>query len=215
MTTLITSFTTQVFDALWNSLISHQQDFADVPPWSPQEWRQHLGVDASNFTPPKTINDYLEHDCPFWQGKKVKETHLLCLVPTKLSIENFKALILNPGQKPHALINNKDFEWVLITQKITPKTSSLPPQTQDKCLEQKGYRIPKPIEAALAIFAAQRLSDTDLFINREGATRCIGEYNHGSIAVGSNSIGSFESYCNNWDLLHGVAAVKTIDQMQT
>ncbi len=57
------------------------------------KWKLFFGVDVGEEPPiPPNIYEILESPCPFWEGKKVRETHMLVLLPKTI---NGESLTLN------------------------------------------------------------------------------------------------------------------------
>jgi NLR family CARD domain-containing protein 3 len=55
----------------------------------PREWAQYFGEVGEAPPLPADIDKILESPCPFWPDKKVKDTHLLVLVPATVGGKDF------------------------------------------------------------------------------------------------------------------------------
>jgi hypothetical protein len=55
----------------------------------PKEWSQYFGEVGSAPPLPANIDEILSNPCPFWEGKRVKDTHLLVLVPATVDRKRF------------------------------------------------------------------------------------------------------------------------------
>ncbi|HEY4832829.1 MAG TPA: hypothetical protein VIH61_09760, partial [Waddliaceae bacterium] len=94
-----------------------------VPPQIPLsfgrvDWKTHFGEVGVEPPFPSNIHAILEGPCPFWQNKKVKETHFLVLIPETV---NGKALTLDYLEQliqyPIAGINATKFAYYWDTLK--------------------------------------------------------------------------------------------------
>ena len=47
-----------------------------------EAWENHFGEVDEEPALPDNINEILDSDCPFWPDRKIKETHLLVMIPT-------------------------------------------------------------------------------------------------------------------------------------
>ena len=47
-------------------------------------WERYYGAVGSVPSPPSGIDQILNSPCPFWSGKRVKDTHLLALIPSRV-----------------------------------------------------------------------------------------------------------------------------------
>ena len=70
------------------------QKTISLPPlaFGKADWEKYFGEVGIEPPLPPNIHDILESSCPFWPAKKVKETHLLVLIPQTV---NGKALTLD------------------------------------------------------------------------------------------------------------------------
>jgi hypothetical protein len=139
----------------------------------PKEWAKYFGEVGAAPPLPADIDEILESQCPFWPDKKVKDTHLLVLVPAKVDGQPFTLDLLerliedgpkeggnktdiNCANNVKAELDNQPLSasyWVLMTREVLKGSSG---ETYD---DQKGlvathdhYEIPSVLEAATAIF---------------------------------------------------------------
>ncbi|MCB1073127.1 MAG: hypothetical protein KDK96_08530, partial [Chlamydiia bacterium] len=68
------------------------------------KWEKYFGDIGVEPPLPSNIEEVLNSPCPFWEGKKVKETHLLTLIPSTINgipfnLDLMEQLIQNPSLK--------------------------------------------------------------------------------------------------------------------
>lgn len=181
---------------------SQEESMEKTPPFGAKQWKSY-GLTVEEPEIPTDLQEYLKACCPFWSDHIVTQTHFLCLMPKGLSYDELIDLMDSKAlEREHF-----DSEWILITKRIVPKTSALPPQTQLQILTQEGYTIPHKIEAALAVLAAKECNFS-AFTTRATATRCQEKVNSSYIAIGMDSNQRVCAYGNNWDVHQGVAGIK-------
>jgi hypothetical protein len=71
-----------------------------------EEWKRHFGDVGSAPSLPSDIGTVLGGPCPFWPGKKVRDTHLLVLIPASVNgapftLDLLGALIQHPKNGGH------------------------------------------------------------------------------------------------------------------
>jgi len=69
------------------------------------EWSKYYGDVGAEPPLPANINEILEAPCPFWEGKKVKETHVLVLIPK--TVERKSSGLLSSKLKVEPLTLNQ------------------------------------------------------------------------------------------------------------
>ena len=143
-----------------------------------QAWRQYFGeVDAQPCLP-SDIGDILNSACPFWPGRRVRDTHLLVLIPSTVDGKAFTLdllgeLVQNPRGGGHSTkyflyddevqqsfgsVYASSSYWVLLTRDVLPGSRSKPYAdqqaliaTQTAHIKRAPYAIPNVLEAATAI----------------------------------------------------------------
>lgn len=189
-----------------------------LPSFGASCWQESIGLTVQEPKIPNKIRDMLAAPCPFWNGKTVEETHLLCLVPKGLTTDALRDRIEDSSRKSSQATasrqwSKKDEEgvegyWILITQKVLPNTKSSSPAAQERLLTKHKYEIPTALEAATAILAAKHLGKYTLYPSRQKATRCSETSSYGGLlAVGGDPNILFATYGNNWDMNYGTAGV--------
>lgn len=141
--------------------------------FGPEDWEIHFG-DVGEVPPlPSNIEEILDGPCPFWPEKRVRETHSLVLVPSKvkgnnLTLDYFENLLRQArggsscrfrqySKKIREIFGQreKDFShWALVTKDVIP-------QSRGKSLEEAqsliqnvpGYFVPELIDFVVTLFA--------------------------------------------------------------
>lgn len=145
--------------------------------FGPKEWRLYFG-DVGEIPPlPENIDAILDAPCPYWPHKnrqdeitKVKETHMLTLIPKTvggrpLTLNFLQELIQSPRGGGNASpkfvyydtvgqdIGDRPIEnsyWVLMTEKVLPNSIGKS-YLEQQALLVEGYSPPKALEAAASI----------------------------------------------------------------
>lgn len=219
----------------WNSLANVKEI---SPLWKmpenafgPKQWKEHFGVnlDIKDVAPlPLNIHEILEEDCPFFRGKKVKDSHMLTLIP-EFSLESFTNLLKSkypefvPDVNPYFYYNCLSVEkshWILMTKDIIPNSSdkllSLSSYRADNChrlIQELGddlYELPYTLEVIIAATAENIRSVSRLF--EESCTFCKDAMSETHLMrVGNyfkNRILVTQRYCYNF----GVAGVRKFEE---
>jgi hypothetical protein len=141
-----------------------------------QEWQHYFGEVGPAPDLPKDITQILDTRCPFWPGRKVRDTHLLVLIPAKVDGEPFtlsllSELIKSPkggvetqyryynGEVQSQVGNNAPAGsyWLLMTRKVLPESRDKTYTDQKAIVAGHAsctglsYELPKALEAATAI----------------------------------------------------------------
>jgi len=97
----------------------------------PEEWKRGFGVDVGGVPPiPSSITKaLLESDCPLHPGEKIKDTHLLVLIPKTVNGEAYTALKLDElcatrKGSGEMLIDDRFDSWKAHRWASTPQTQS-------------------------------------------------------------------------------------------
>jgi 50S ribosome-binding GTPase len=142
-----------------------------------KEWEKYLGDVGPAPALPSDIDAVLDGPCPFWPGKKVRDTHLLVLIPATVDGAPFTlnllgALIRHPkngGHKTEYRYYNDDTKtqlgekspdcsyWLLMTREVLEgsrhKSYGDQKDLVAQCAKktQQPYELPGVLEAAAAI----------------------------------------------------------------
>ena len=167
----------------------------------------------------RDIITILDGACPFWPPKRVKDTHLLVLIPAEVDGKSFtldllEGLIKSPENGAHrAQYRGYDDDmkkhfgeiplipssyWVLLTRDVLPESRNKTYAAQKEIVadaSRKGmnYELPKALEAATAILTHYVPSGERLYTN--SSSRCREEYKHDPVIVGQFDSSSLEVIC--------------------
>ena len=161
-----------------------------------QAWWDHFGVRVDGQPAiPEYLVSQLEDPCPFWPEKKVRETHLLTLIPGKVdgkdyTLNRLGALVQNENgfrfynprvKKQYGDVPSGGPYWLLMTYDVIPGSRDKKYKDQrslirDHLANKKrhlDYVLPLGLEAATSILAhyaktKERLFEDDLLTY----TRC-------------------------------------------
>ena len=120
--------------------ISNTKDSYSIPfiDFGKTDWAKYFGDIGVEPPLPKNIEEILNEPCYFWPNKKVKETHLLVLIPYKVNGKPFTLNYLGElAQKPKSgyattyafysscvkeVVGDKSYpsHWVLMTRYVIP-----------------------------------------------------------------------------------------------
>lgn len=184
----------------------------ETSPFGPSEWKKHFGIEVAHVEVPNHLQIKWDQSCAFWQNKKVKETHLLCLIPDlaelnkldassslKLRIDKFKPIGHMTG--PY---------WVLISKEPIPGTEGIEFDQQRELLSKKGYDAPYFLEVTVAVLAAKFQGQYTIFPGEGRYSKCYEIYQSllmsDHIAVGGDS-GEDITVDTHDGLRNGVAGV--------
>jgi energy-coupling factor transporter ATP-binding protein EcfA2 len=146
--------------------------------FGPQEWSRYYGEAGAAPPLPADMDTVLSASCPFWPDRKVRDTHLLVLLPATVNGKPFtlnllRELIKSPksgGHKTqyryydgHAVkeqIGNNAPDhsyWLLMTRDVLPESRNKTHADQKALVAGHAsrtglpYELPKALEAAAAI----------------------------------------------------------------
>lgn len=177
--------------------------FQETEIYDSAKWKVFHNLDVKDIPIPEEFKSKLQQNCPFWPGKKVAETHFLCLGLRSRDISKLPFFNEVDSYFPK---ENQDAHWFLITKKNIPNSAGLDLEQQKDLLKRSGYDMPYLVEAVTTIHASKDLGQT-LFPKLGEYTRCHELYNNHPIAVGSDSTTTVSIYANDWNFLNGVAGV--------
>jgi hypothetical protein len=152
-------------------------------------WAQYFGDVGIEPPLPKNIREILEGACPLWPGRKVKDTHVLALIPSSVggqpfTLERLRSLIGSPKEGHRARYRIFDghgheqtqapkSHWVLMTKKVLEGTRCKAYAKQVGLIP-KPYEVPTLIEAVTCILTHYVKTGERIFAdNPWTCTRCI------------------------------------------
>ena len=198
------------------------------------DWAKYFGDVGAVPDIPKGMVEILKSQCPFNPGQKVKDTHLLVLIPKTVNGKPFtlnllQELIQNPKEKTATDFNfysqavnelaetpiEKSY-WILMTKDVIPGSRNETYDKQKQLVKEKGgddYEPPRAIEAAASILMHYFKTDKHLYGQDPWTfTRCQETVTDDQwpVAIGGFSPGGLYVYAR-WIGFHydfGVAAVR-------
>ena len=153
-------------------------------------WKEYLGDVGVEPPLPPDIQQILDAPCPIWSGKKVRETHLLTLIPQTvngqpLTFKTLRELVQKPRKgtptKYHSF-SLGDYtdppapasHWALFSRDVIPGSREKSYAEQQQLVQQyPGYVMPTILDATVSIFMAYLKTGTRLYGNQPWTfTRC-------------------------------------------
>jgi hypothetical protein len=187
------------------------------------KWDKYFGDIGVEPSLPPNIEEILSSPCIFWPDKKVRDTHLLVLVPETVNgkafhLDSLAELIQSPkiGHKTQYSYYSSDVKndlgtkslgshWILMTRDVIPNSLSRSYEDQ-KVLVQKHaqsskipYELPKALEVTTAILMHHVETGERLYPNVW--TRCQErmDNNQWPAAIGGFSSGGVSvAYADDW-----------------
>ena len=162
-------------------------------------WKKYLGEVGAGPSLPSDIADILNSACPFWPEKTVKDTHLLVLIPSRVtgkpfSLNLLRELVQHPQGGGHSTkyrFYDSDVQeqfgaqspvhsyWVLVTRDVLEDSRNEDYASQQALVAQHAsrtglpYELPGALEAATAILSHYVRSGEHLYTDDPWTyTRC-------------------------------------------
>mgnify|MGYP000101852586 FL=1 len=135
-----------------------------------ERWLYETGLKLKEpYLPWQYAYELLNASCPFWEGRKIYQTHTLVMMVPNISLEEFEDQIfpnVNRDPKPFyrefsphfaEIIKEKQLDeasWVLFTNQLIEGTQGKSISDQELVLKKYiEYRAPTIVEAVICIFA--------------------------------------------------------------
>jgi hypothetical protein len=156
--------------------------FAEANPnFGEKEWRHYFGEVGPVPDLPSDIDATLDSACSFWPGEKIRDTHLLVLIPARVNGQPFslnllRDLIQDPKNSGHKTQYHRFYDhpnnllrvqfgaaspsesyWLLMTRDVLPGSRDKSYGEQKKLAADHArdtklpYELPRALEAATAI----------------------------------------------------------------
>jgi hypothetical protein len=162
-------------------------------------WRRYFGEIGPVPDLPSDMAAVLDSGCSFWPGKKVRDTHLLVLIPATVDNQPFSLNLLgeliqhpkNGGHKTQYRCYDSDAQaqlgaasptasyWLLMTRDVLPESRGKTDADQKELVADRAsqtglpYELPKALEAATAILTHHVRNGERLYSdNPRTYTRC-------------------------------------------
>ncbi|MBI3901259.1 MAG: hypothetical protein HY324_03800 [Chlamydiia bacterium] len=188
--------------------VTSQGLIRDAQRFGKAEWKNHFGNIGEEPPLPRNIEEILNSPCPFSEDKsvKVKDTHMLVLVPATINEESVTLDMLQeffetnyPAydgfllQGEHGATAVGKSHWVLMTKAVIPESRNKSYNDQKAMLKGTDYVLPQAVEAVVCILAEFIISKTHLY--NMTYTRCaetvegqypviVGNFFHKGLSVG-------------------------------
>lgn len=178
------------------------------------KWKEYFSMDVVEPPLPENIEILINLKCPILPTHKVKDTHILVLVPEGLDLNILEKIIKKPNKgfpfnfdaKTRKYFDKFNFykklfaesvpnsHWVLMSQALLIMTDKERVEEQFQSLKKRGYEIPHILDGATALSVYRVEQNKDLFSKTENAKSiCALSYVEGydmkSCLFGSSSSG--------------------------
>ena len=193
------------------------------------EWKQYFGDVGSAPDLPSNMATILDGPCPFWPNKKVRDTHLLVLIPATVGGVPFTLNLLgelikrpsNGGHRTEYSYYNERVQaqigkesppcpyWLLMTRDVLPGSRNTGYADQKALVanyasrESVPYALPSVLEATTAILMHHAREGERLFGDHPWTyTRCqeVVDGSNPALVGGFDSSGLFvHSYCYDYN----------------
>jgi hypothetical protein len=198
-----------------NSLIGkYVTDITPKMAFGEEKWNEYFGDVGQVPSLPNNIEDILNSQCPY-TGKKVRESHLLTLIPATvngqaLTLSKLGKLIRSPkkgysteysncnvGENDKAV--NSSY-WTLLLKDVIPNSRKKTFDEQKQLLKQ-NYNVPKAIETAVSVLMHHVQGGEKLYSDSPDTyTRSEEKYNGYRLLVGGFGSGGLNVY-NRFNLI--------------
>ncbi len=176
-----------------------------IEPFGAVAWSSYFGDIGKEPPLPRDIVQIWMARCPFWPDKKVKDTHVLVLIPQivngkPLTLKSLDELVQSPKQGPktkydyfrdsvlteHGDTPAEPSHWVLLTRDVIPNSRNKPYAEQQKLVTKaSSYQVPKALEAAVCLFMEHARTGNRLYSDSPWTyTRCQEKTDSGQLVVG-------------------------------
>ncbi|MBS0649503.1 MAG: U-box domain-containing protein [Verrucomicrobia bacterium] len=196
------------------------------------KWEQYFGDIGVEPPLPPDIEQILNSPCPFWPGKKVRETHLLTLIPQTvngqpLKLESLGELVQKPKQghpTKYQYFNLGVYtdppapaaHWALLSRDVLPGSRSKAYADQQALVAsfaqntRTPYQVPTILDAAVSIFMEHVQSGARLYGDSPWTyTRCQEKYDaNWQLVVGGFAPGGLSGVDFGANEGHGVGSLR-------
>lgn len=188
------------------------------------KWSEFFGDIGAEPSLPPDIQKTLNSSCPFWEGKKISDTHLLILVPQtidgqafnldklseiiKIPKKGFKAsyVYYNDHVKKELGKKQNSSHWILVTKDVIPNSRGQKLTDQKaliKSYSQKTnipYTLLTSLELATAVLTEHAKTGTKLFSNNPWTySWCEEKVNQGQLTTAIGGFSSEGLYVHGYD----------------
>ncbi len=197
-------------------------------------WKKYFGLILEEPSLPKDLEAVLNSDSPFAiegvKGTKIKDTHLLVLVPESLSLNSLQKLAKSPFKgapstkyrhnyhDEHGEVSTVASRWILISKGLIEESRNTSYPDQEKMIEaHEGYTIPPALDVAAALLIHHAATKKKLYSGVKTFTRCAEtvEVSGNHMVVGGfrpDGLGVCEGASNGSRYNDGIAAYRNLSQ---
>jgi len=172
-----------------------------------KKWETYFGDIGEEPPLPKNIDTILDSTCPIWKDKKVRETHMLVLIPTSvnkkpLTLHSLGELVKSPKEgnvtgykyigKYYGNKTAPKSYWVLMTREILPGSRNKSCKDQLTLLTDLAknakidYEVPTALEATVCTFLHYISTKERLFNDKPNTyTRCLENAQNDQMSIGN------------------------------
>jgi len=173
--------------------ISKLPEILDVPvpedAFGKAVWTKYFGSIGEEPPLPSNIHQILDGCCPFWPGKKVRETHMLILIPStindhSLTINHLEKIVRHPKgggystemvRYPRQVGNMcaPHNYWILITKDVIPDSLGKSYEQQCQIIRSYSqYKLPRLVEITISMLLAYIKTGQSLFGSDQSKASC-------------------------------------------
>jgi len=222
----------------WQTLSNDPNLLKVIPPamaFGKEKWKTYFGDIGKEPPLPANIREILKSPCPIWEGKKIRDTHLLVLIPqivngkllTKKSLGELAKKYFPNTEKGYRYIwselidekNDKPIDksyWMLMTKDVIPGSRYEGCATQQTIVSDlakkalTNYEVPDTLEATVSIFSKYVSSGKYLFSDSPSTyTRCQENIRDFRVIVGCFASSGLDVNLNFFDQVPiGVAVLR-------
>ena len=194
-------------------------------------WEHYFGLIGEEPALPDDLEAILNSPCPFWEGRQVRDTHMLVLIPSHvggqpLTLDYLGELIKSPQEGYGTKYRDYYVEdignqspgksyWVLMTKDVLPGSRYKTYEEQRKLVEEHaglGYEVPGALEAAVVMLLHHARSGERLYSDNPWTyTRCRDKDKDGDpVVVGGFSSGGLhvDNFYHFDNYYNGVAGLR-------
>lgn len=197
---------------VWKALAADESLWkAPAAAFGAAKWNTYFGDVGKEPPLPSNIYQIMKSRCPFWERKRVEETHLLVLVPQTvngkpLNLESLEELVKAPKEgssTQYQYFNSGQYKdlpasashWMLMTRDVLPGSRNQSYADQQALVARyaqkagASYEVPHVLDAAVCTFMEYVQSGNRLYSDNPWTyTRCQEKWNEGwQLVVGGLS----------------------------
>ena len=193
-------------------------------------WERYFGAVGKEPALPDGLEAIMDSPCPFWEGRQVRDTHLLALIPSHvagkpLTLDYLGDLITRPQGEGYGTkyryywyevreaIGSQGSDssyWVLMTRDVLPGSREKSYEEQCELVARhQGYTVPGTLEAAVVMLLHHVRGGERLYSNNPWTyTLCQESVEGYQLLVGGFSSWGLDVVNYNYHYNNGVAGLR-------